>query len=121
MRGVHGALRDYLVLRRSLLRGPDHGALLLARSGKRLKGKGFFTWIANLNKGSRPKARHVHAHLLRHSCAVHLLRGGADIRYIQRFLGHESIDSTRIYLRLVPADLRKAYDAAMPEVAIQAE
>lgn len=86
--------------------------------GARDRSGGLPNWIGNLNKSRGVKARHVHAHLLRHSCAVHLLRGGADIRYIQRFLGHESIDSARIYLRLVPADLRKAYEAAMPEVAL---
>ena len=37
---------------------------------------------------------------------VHLLRGGADIRHIQHFLGHASLDTTKIYLRLVPGHLR---------------
>ena len=44
--------------------------------------------------------------------------GGTDIRYVQAFLRHESLDTTKTYLRLVPADLRKAYDAAMPDVAV---
>lgn len=121
LRGLFMALRDYLALRRSMLKGPDTGALLLTNLGKRMTVGASDRVFDKLNRRRGPKARHVHAHLLRHSIAVHLLRGGADIRYIQAFLGHDDLESTKIYLRLVPADLRKAYDAAMPEVPVQAK
>jgi integrase/recombinase XerC len=120
MRGLVAALKDYLCLRRSLLKGPDNGVLLLSIRGKRLTEVGFRTLMATINKHRPPESRRVHAHLFRHSIAVHLLRGGADIRHIQAFLGHESLDTTKIYLRLVPADLRKSYDAAMPDFAVTA-
>jgi len=54
----------------------------------------------------------------RHSIAVHLLRRGADIRYIQQFLGHASLDTKKIYLRLVPGHLKEDYDEAMPEIDV---
>ncbi|GMV83738.1 MAG: tyrosine recombinase XerD [Planctomycetota bacterium] len=119
LRGLFGALRNWLALRRSLLKGPDHGALLLNRSGQRLSRNIAARLFGKLERIGGLKRR-LHPHLMRHSIAVHLLRGGADIRYVQAFLGHDDIESTRLYLRLVPADLRKAYDEAMPEVMASA-
>jgi len=119
MTGLRTALRKYLACRRSLLKGPDHGALLLSLTGKRLRKECFEWFIRRLNARRGPSKPHVHAHLFRHSIAVHLLRGGADIRYIQAFLGHESLDTTKTYLRLVPADIRKAYDQAMPDIPVK--
>ncbi len=51
---------------------------------------------------------HVTHHTLRHSIAKHLLERGLDIRYVQKFLGHHSIDSTARYTKLNLEDLRRA-------------
>ena len=120
MRGVAGALRDYLVVRRSLLRGPDTGALLLNGDGRRLTPVTFRRWMKRLNKARGIGARHIHPHLFRHSIAVHLLRAGADIRYIQEFLGHSKLNTTKIYLRLVPERLKDDYEKAMPIIPVTA-
>ncbi|MCK6491587.1 MAG: tyrosine-type recombinase/integrase [Planctomycetes bacterium] len=114
--GTMNAAADYLALRRELLKGPDHGALLLAHSGRRLPKGWMQGYLAGL---SRTIGFHVYPHLLRHSIAVHLLRRGADIRYIQNCLGHKDLEMTKVYLRLVPGQLREDYDAAMPVFPVQ--
>ena len=60
--------------------------------------------------------KHVHPHLLRHTFAVHLLQNGADIRFVQLLLGHESPETTSRYLGLTKEDIRQAYDAAIETV-----
>ena len=118
MSGAEAALQDYLAVRRRLLQGPDHGALFVSKlTGKRLSKTAVSHLFIALNESRGPDLPHVFPHLLRHSIAVHLLRGGADIRYIQMFLGHASLDTTKTYLRLVPGRLKEDYDAAMPDIA----
>lgn len=106
------AVGDYQALRRTLLRGPDLGRLFLSRWGRPLTKDGFRGWLTA--HGQQTLGRRVHPHLLRHSAAVHLLRGGADIRHVQAFLGHADIDTTKIYLRMVPGHLKADYEQAMP-------
>ena len=116
MAGVLGNIRNYLALRRELLRGPDQGILLLSNRGTRLSAIRFRQWLTK--HAEAVLGRHVHPHLLRHSLAVHLLQNGVDIRHVQEWLGHASLETTKIYLRLTPNHLRKDYDEAMPEIAV---
>lgn len=56
----------------------------------------------------------VTAHMLRHSYATHLLHRGADIRQIQQLLGHVSLETTHMYTRLAPPNLKTTYERFHP-------
>jgi integrase/recombinase XerD len=58
--------------------------------------------------------RALHPHALRHACATHLLRGGADIRHVQEILGHRWLKTTALYTRVTLDDLRKVIARAHP-------
>jgi integrase/recombinase XerC len=58
--------------------------------------------------------KRVHPHLLRHSCASHVLESSGDLRGVQELLGHADIATTQIYTHLDFGHLSKVYDAAHP-------
>ena len=91
----------------------DADAVLLGARGTRLTRQG--AWLV-LQRCARDAALsdQVSPHVLRHSCATHLLDNGADIRTVQELLGHASISTTQIYTRVATERLWQAYRAAHP-------
>ena len=58
-------------------------------------------------------------HLLRHTCATHMLEGGADIRYIQQLLGHEKLDTTAIYTAVSIKQLQEVHARCHPSARLE--
>ena len=58
--------------------------------------------------------RPVKAHALRHAFATHLLRAGADVRHVQRLLGHSSVVTTETYTAVAVKDLAEVHARSHP-------
>jgi integrase/recombinase XerD len=96
-----------------LARRASEQALFISRDGGRLKPitVQFVVWWHAKRAGIRAR---ISPHMLRHACATHLLRGGADVRHIQELLGHERLETTAVYTRVEIQDLRDALARAHP-------
>jgi integrase/recombinase XerD len=98
---------------RRFARRSDAEAVFLNVRGARLSRQG--AWAAVQVRAERVGLGDVVSpHVLRHSCASHMLAHGADIRVVQEVLGHVSIATTQIYTRLSRDHLRSVYDQAHP-------
>ncbi len=110
------ALREYLSSR-SELAGPggfvDGKAIFLGKGGRRVSPR-TVQRIVQRTGSERAGRSDLHPHALRHSCATHMLEGGADLRAIQELLGHASLSTTQRYTHVSMTQLLKAYDGAHP-------
>ena len=105
------ALDTYLAAARPELVKRLDAALFLSRQGTRLSLVGL---RAIVKRHGRAVGVNVSPHTLRHTCATHLLRGGADIRHVQELLGHRSLATTALYTRVAVEDLRQVLARAHP-------
>lgn len=99
--------------RPALMKDPRERALFLTKHGTRLRKK-VVQYLVRMNARKAEIPQPLSPHQLRHACATHLLQRGADVRHIQKLLGHQSLDSTAIYTRVLPVDLAKAIETAHP-------
>ncbi len=100
------AIRRYLRdARPELVATPKEPALFVAAiTRKRLNVK-TLNLLVRKHAEAAGITRRVTPHVLRHTCATDLLRGGADIRHVQAILGHASVATTQIYTRVAGEDL----------------
>ena len=104
--------RDALEPERWARRG-DAEAVFLNRRGGRLTRQGAWLIVKRYGEAVGLGAK-LTPHVLRHSCATHMLDHGADIRSVQELLGHASVSTTQVYTRVSTERLWAAYRAAHP-------
>jgi integrase/recombinase XerD len=88
-------------------------ALFLSGYGERFNPNYLGNWVTrSLKKAGIQKQGSCH--LLRHSCATHMIENGADIRFIQQLLGHARLDTTQIYTEVSIVQLREVHARTHP-------
>ena len=107
--GARKALQRYLQAGRPELVGKKTGGeVFLSVRGRKLTNQRIWQLLVALGKRAGLD-KDIHPHMLRHSFATHLLRGGADLRIIQEMLGHADISTTQIYTHVDTSSLQKAH------------
>ncbi len=92
----------------------DHQmAVFLNHRGGRLSRQGMWG-VVRKHGGTAGLADRLSPHVLRHSCATHMLDHGADIRTVQELLGHASISTTQLYTKVSTDLLVRGYQSAHP-------
>ena len=108
-------LKEYLthIRPRWAKKVPKQRKLFLNISGQTLTGGTLQHMIRRHRLEAKIKCT-VSAHTLRRSCATHMLRRGADIRYVQALLGHANLKTTQIYTRVASKQIKQTHNQAHP-------
>jgi integrase/recombinase XerD len=85
--------------------------LFIARGGRRLTRQRVWQMVGAASVAS---GRHASPHMMRHSCATHMVENGADLRTVQTILGHADISTTQVYTHLALDRLRTVYQKHHP-------
>ncbi len=95
----------------------DAEAVFLNRRGRRLSRQG--AWGVVKKHGARVGlGARLSPHVLRHSCATHMLDHGADVRTVQELLGHASVTTTQVYTKVSQERLWQVYAEAHPRAKV---
>ena len=107
------AISHYISYSRPCMAVTGEISLFVNTGGGRMSRQGFW----KIMKGYLEKANiseDITPQMLRHSFAAHLLENGADLRSLQKMLGHADIASTQVYARVVNQQLKDVYQKAHP-------
>jgi integrase/recombinase XerD len=105
---VQAYLRD---ARPVLAAGKSSPTLFIARGAKKITRQRVWQLV---NATSAQTGRHASPHMLRHSCATHMVENGADLRTVQTILGHADISTTQVYTHLALDRLNRVYKQHHP-------
>ncbi len=106
-------IHEYLISARLKLIRQETEKLFISKNGLQIT-KANLIWMFEKYVKKAQLEAHFTPHSLRHSCATHMLRAGADIRYIQEMLGHASVATTQLYTKVEVADLRAVHRQCHP-------
>jgi integrase/recombinase XerC len=112
------ALNAWLTVRQSLAKDVD--TVFIAQHGKKMTTRAIELRLKHWGTKSGISTP-LYPHLMRHSCASHLLQSSQDLRAVQEMLGHVNIQSTQIYTHLDYQHLAKIYDQAHPRAKLKKE
>jgi integrase/recombinase XerD len=97
--------------RNVLTRGKSSPLIFLGRGGRKLSRQRVWQM---LQAASAAAGRKASPHMLRHSCATHMVENGADLRTVQTILGHADISTTQVYTHLALDRLKNVYKKHHP-------
>jgi integrase/recombinase XerD len=101
------SLQQYLKSGRDVLLHEKHSPLLfVGANARRLTRQRVWQLVG---KASSASGRHASPHMLRHSCATHMVENGADLRTVQTILGHSDISTTQVYTHVALDRLKSVY------------
>jgi len=105
-------LAEYMRHSRPALCGERTSPLLfLGRGGRKLTRQRVWQMVRAASSGM---GRNASPHMLRHSCATHMVENGADLRTVQTILGHADIATTQVYTHLALDRLKSVYQKHHP-------
>jgi len=106
-RSAQDALSEYLRTARPVLAAGENSRLLfIARGARKLTRQRIWQFV---RVASSSTGRHASPHMLRHSCATHMVENGADLRTVQTILGHADISTTQVYTHVALDRLKSVY------------
>lgn len=114
------AIRNYLEVRKQFISIEDKGAqsqwMFPSRTSEsgHLTRQRFAQLLKDLAESAEIDSERVSPHILRHAFATHLLSNGADLRSVQKMLGHADIATTQIYTHIVGEKARKTVEEKHP-------
>jgi integrase/recombinase XerD len=111
-RSAQDSLAGYMQNGRpSLAAGKPSPFLFIAQGAKKITRQRVWQMV---NAASMQTGRHASPHMLRHSCATHMVENGADLRTVQTLLGHADISTTQVYTHVALDRLKSVYQKHHP-------